>query len=355
MTLRARLALVVAGAVAIAVVAAVAVAWLATQSRLRGEVDRELAERAAALADVPAVGDLAQRATRPGAGAGLRPARPFPGIRMALVQDLSVQIVGADGAVTALAGAEVPVTAVDRAVAAAGTGEVGHDARVDGDHFRVAVAGVDGGGAVLVARDVSATDRTLRGLALLLTVVALGGVAAAAVVGLLVARRALRPIDELSAAAERVARDQDLTAPLPPPRAPDEVGRLTASFNTMLAALATSRAQQHRLVADAGHELRTPLTSLRTTIELLRRADRRGGATLPAAQRDELYEHAIEELGELTHLTDELVELATDARSTPEERDTVALREVVEAVATRAGRRTGRPVEVTADDTTVHG
>ena len=45
----------------------------------------------------------------------------------------------------------------------------------------------------------------------------------------------------------------------------------------MLAALEASRDRQRRLVADAGHELRTPLTSLRTNLELLAQADRRGG------------------------------------------------------------------------------
>ena len=40
----------------------------------------------------------------------------------------------------------------------------------------------------------------------------------------------------------------------------------------MVAALATSREQQQRLVADASHELRTPLTTLRTNVEHLQRA-----------------------------------------------------------------------------------
>ena len=49
----------------------------------------------------------------------------------------------------------------------------------------------------------------------------------------------------------------------------DEVGRLAASFNTMLIALDTSREQQRRLVVDASHELRTPLTAVRTNIDFL--------------------------------------------------------------------------------------
>ena len=51
----------------------------------------------------------------------------------------------------------------------------------------------------------------------------------------------------------------------------DEVGRLSASFNTMLGRLAAAREAQDRLVQDAAHELRTPLTSLRTNASVLRR------------------------------------------------------------------------------------
>ncbi len=355
MTLRARLAVVVAGAVAAAVIVAVGVAWLATQHRLRADIDDALVSRAEGVAELPTVAEYAQRTTPVVGSTRSRPQREVPGIRVALIQDLSVQLVGVDGRVTTLAGAALPVRAADLATAADGEGSFVRNARVDGDHFRVATEAVAGGGAVQIGRDVTETDRTLRSLAVVLTTTAAIGVLAATLVGLLVAKRALRPIDRLSEAAERVARDQDLTAPLPAPTTHDEVGRLTTSFNTMLAALATSRAQQQRLVTDASHELRTPLTSLRTTIELLRRADRTPDEALPAEQRDELYDHALDELGELTHLSSELVELATDARSAPGERTQVDLGDLVAAVVARARRRTGQVVELTADTSTVLG
>lgn len=355
MTLRARLTVVVAGAVAAAVVVAVGVAWLATQHRLRAEIDDSLVSRAEGVAELATVAEYVQR-TSPVVGAGRpRPQREVPGIRVALIQDLSVQLVGVDGRVTTLAGAELPVRAADLAAAADGEGSSVRYARVDGDRFRVATAAVAGGGAVQIGRDVTGTDRTLRSLAVVLTTTAAVGVLAATLIGLLVAKRALRPIDRLSEAAERVARDQDLTAPLPAPTTHDEVGRLTTSFNTMLAALATSRAQQQRLVTDASHELRTPLTSLRTTIELLRRADRSPDEALPDEQRDELYDHALDELGELTHLASELVELATDTRSAPGARTEVDLGDVAAAVVARARRRTGQVIEVHADPGTVLG
>lgn len=364
MTLRARLAVVVAGAVAVAVVVVVGVTWLATQRSLRNEIDESLRDRAAALAELPAVQDFTQRDTPPAADGAVRPQRDPQGIQAALIQDLSIQLISEGGRVVTLAGSELPVRPLDRRTATTGSGAHQRNARVDGLHFRVATQGVDGGGAVQVGRAVDETDRTLRSLAVVLTATAAVGVLAAALLGLVVARRALRPIDRLSEAAERVARDQDLTAPVPEPGTDDEVGRLTRSFNTMLAALATSRAQQQRLVTDASHELRTPLTSLRTTIELLRRADRAGdtaGSTgspeagLPTEQRTELYDHALDELSELTHLSSELVELATDVRTADEPVRTVTLGEVVESVAARARWRTGRDITVHADASTVEG
>lgn len=393
MTLRARLTVVVAAAVALAVLVAVGVAWLATEHRLRAEIDDSLATRAQALAELPAMAEFAQRTAPVRGEARPRGAANGAGIRAALVQDISIQVVGVSGTTTSLAGSALPVGAADLTAAADGEGAFTRDATVDGAHFRVRTQAVEGGGAVQVGRAVTETDDTLGGLAVLLGVTALLGVAAAAVVGLVVAKRALRPIDDLTRATERVARDQDLTAPLPAPTTHDEVGRLTESFNTMLAALATSREQQQRLVTDASHELRTPLTSLRTTIELLRRADPAGppdttaaadvappthpaaaasGAAapahpptaptdaaaaawpgLPAAQRRELYDHALDELSELTHLATELVDLATDAHAVAEEAGPVDLGRVADRVAARARRRTGQSIAVTTDDYTI--
>ena len=140
----------------------------------------------------------------------------------------------------------------------------------------------------------------------------------------------------LTGAAEHVAATRDLEVPIEVTRR-DEIGRLAASFNTMLAALASSRAQQRRLVADAGHELRTPLTSLRTNIEVLARV-----GDMPAADRAELLADARQELEELSALVAELVDLAADAP--PEPQVAVRLDEVVVEAVERFRRRSGREV-----------
>ena len=85
------------------------------------------------------------------------------------------------------------------------------------------------------------------------------------------ARNGLRPVRRLTAAAEDIARTEQLD-PIPV-EGNDEVARLARRSTRCCAALAASRDRQRQLVADAGHELRTPLTSLRTNLDLLAQAD----------------------------------------------------------------------------------
>ena len=74
----------------------------------------------------------------------------------------------------------------------------------------------------------------------------------------------------------------------------------------MLAALEESTRAQRQLVADASHELRTPLTSVRTNIEVLA-----GDRTLPAGGASAgCCSDVVEQLGEMTTLISELIELA---------------------------------------------
>jgi two-component system sensor histidine kinase MprB len=201
---------------------------------------------------------------------------------------------------------------------------------------------------IQIARSLEEVDGTLSGLTLVLVVVSLGGVALAVALGLAVARGALRPIAKLTSAAEHVAATQELAARIDVDRE-DEVGRLARSFNEMLAALGQSRAQQRRLVRDAGHELRTPLTALRTNLELLARADAMG-----EEDRRRLLDDVMFELGELSDLMNELVDLAADSAA-EEPMVEVRLDLLVHDVAERFRRRTGRQIDVSTEPTTVEG
>lgn len=109
---------------------------------------------------------------------------------------------------------------------------------------------------------------------LVLSVVA--GAVLALFAGLYVARRAMRPISELTEAAREIELTRDPSLRIPEAEAEDEIAELARTLVRMLAALDDARnesdaalARQREFVADASHELRTPLTSVLANLELL--------------------------------------------------------------------------------------
>jgi len=204
----------------------------------------------------------------------------------------------------AAAGPALPVTATTRAVASGKRASFFSDATVAGTHVRVLTERVPPGDVLQVALPLTDVDHTLGHLELLLAIVCLGGVAAAAVLGLFVSRAALVPVRRLTGAAERVTDTRDLGHRI---EAGDdgELGRLAASFNTMLAALERSQLAQRQLVSDASHELRTPITSIRANLDALAMGER-----LPARDRRRAIDAARAQLSELTVLVGDLVDLS---------------------------------------------
>jgi two-component system sensor histidine kinase MprB len=176
-------------------------------------------------------------------------------------------------------------------------------------------------------------DHTLDFLRLMLILVAIGGVALATTLGWAVGRASMRPVEELTLAAEHVARTQDLTATIND-SGNDELGRLARSFNAMLAALSASQRQQAQLISDAGHELRTPLTSLRTNIEVLMKTK-----DLSGADRDDLLYDVDAQLKELSTLVGDLVDLAREDERPHVAPEPVAFNDIVERAVERAQRR----------------
>ena len=117
---------------------------------------------------------------------------------------------------------------------------------------------------------------TLARLHLFLAVGVLCGTALALLAGLAVARRAMRPVAELTAAAKEIARTRDPDVGLPEPESDDEVSDLSRTLAEMLRRAREPRARdrggaqrQREFVADASHELRTPLTSVLANLEML--------------------------------------------------------------------------------------
>ena len=117
-------------------------------------------------------------------------------------------------------------------------------------------------------------DEALRELLLQLTLAGLGALAVAAVVGDVLARAALRPVERYRRRAAEIADGADgLRLDVPEGR-DDEVTRLGHTLNDMLAALERSLERERRFVNEASHELRTPLTLLKSRIQLAQRRSR---------------------------------------------------------------------------------
>jgi two-component system sensor histidine kinase MprB len=156
-------------------------------------------------------------------------------------------------------------------------------------------------------------------------------------------------VRRLTTAAENVTETGDLSERIEV-SGRDELSRLADSFNAMLGTLQESSRAQRQLVADASHELRTPLTSLRTNIEVLA-SERK----LPPGERERLLTDVVDQLGEMTTLISELIELARGEQQTLEPEE-VRL-DLVASEAVERARRNRPAVTFTMDlqESTVQG
>lgn len=317
--------------------------YLATADRLYDEVDRSLTD---------AGREAPQRLERSGfdlRGQERPPGRFPPPGRPLVDENVAVQVIDADGDVIVSSGLDLPVDTEDRAVAAGTSREMRRDVTVDGEPYRAVTFGVASGGAIQVARSLVETQRVLDSLRTVVIAAVVAVAAAAAAAGWLIARQVTRRLVRLTDAAEEVEATGRLDVEVDVGGA-DEAGRLGSAFAGMLSALGRSREAQQRLVQDAGHELRTPLTSLRTNVSVLRRHD-----DLAPATRHRVLDDLDAETRELTQLVNELVELATEQQADDGPVGAVLLGALVERVAERARRRSGRAVSVDRDDSTVQG
>jgi two-component system sensor histidine kinase MprB len=339
LSLRARLTLATVALLAVAIAVALFVAYHVVSSQLRGQVDKSLQNRATAIAALGSRGP-----------SGLRPRVRPPRIAPPKLGEAPgyIQFVSAGGKVTLLPGEHVRLPTFSAAAVAAGRHRAFFsEARVQGTQVRIYTRRA-GTKAVQVALSLTATNRVLSWIRVLFLVISSVALAGAAVVALFVARTVLRPVRRLTADAERIAATRDFH-PVTDDRRTDELGRLARAFNTMLAALAGSIAAQRQLVADASHELRTPLTTARTSLESMQLHPE-----MSQSEQRKSIDAAVVELAEMTHLIDELVELARgDAQASPH--GTVRLDDVARQAVDVAGRRTGREFRFEHEPTVVSG
>jgi len=93
-------------------------------------------------------------------------------------------------------------------------------------------------------------------------------IALAAILGWVLAGRALRPVHRIAAAA-RAASSQDLSARVAATGPRDELRELAETFDEMLGRLQAAFEGQQRFIANASHELRTPLAVMRATVDVV--------------------------------------------------------------------------------------
>lgn len=318
LSLRWRVMLLAMSMVAMVVVLMAVAVYAVVSAALYTDIDNQLQSRAQLLI---ASGSLA--------------ADPAKAIEGTAYSDVNAMLVNPGRSIYTAnqQGQTLPVGQPEKAVI---RGELFMSRRTVGDQ-RVLAIHLPNGSSLLISKSLQPTSAVMNKLKWVLLAVGGIGVVIAAVAGGMVARTGLRPVGQLTEAAERVARTDDLR-PIPV-FGSDELARLTEAFNAMLRALAESRDRQARLVADAGHELKTPLTSLRTNVELLMASSTPGAPPIPESELSELRSDVIGQIEELSTLVGDLVDLTREDNAHGAVLEEVEMTEVVERSLERVRRR----------------
>jgi heavy metal sensor kinase len=178
-------------------------------------------------------------------------------------------------------------------------------------------------GAVEVAQSEEDVQDTLQ---LLIVFIAIGyplTLVLATAGGVLLAGRALAPVDDLTRAAQSITAE-DLSRRIDTSGPDDEIGRLARTFDGMIARLDESFQRQRQFTADASHELRTPLTAVKGQIEVALQRERE-----PAEYR-EVLTAVNSEVDRMARLVGSLLALArADAGQIPLEREQVDIGAVI--------------------------
>jgi two-component system sensor histidine kinase MprB len=324
-TLRKRLTILTATAVAVAVLGVSVAAWLLLRLEMRDEVAGDLGQQADDLAQHYDPTKLASPPAwvRPDVSTLFGVVEPNGHSRRPKFQSVSL-----------------PVSATDIEVAIGDSLPVYRDVYIDKVHYMMITEHSVRGDAVQLAADLTDQDNTLTHFAVLLLGADAVAIVVAAALGYGLTVAGLQPVHRVAGAAAHVAATQDLHAAVPIARRETaEVASVAASVNQMLTALGMSREAQRQLVDDASHELATPLTSLRTNVNLLLRAERNPERRLSAEDRQRVLTDIEAQMGELDHLIEEIVDVARDP-GYGEEITELDLADVVRAAVIRARTRT---------------
>jgi two-component system sensor histidine kinase PrrB len=328
-SLRARVALAAVAAVALAGVIAGALLVAAVERDGRRDVDRDLRERAVAIANNPLEGPPPGFPPRAGAGFRRPPPGPPPGDALLAGAGTFVQVAVGDQVIRRRGDVPSGAPAVPRTTGLS-TVEIG------GESWRALTIPV--GGAADARAEVLTTlapvDKRAADIRNLVLLIGLASVALTALAAWALTGVAVRPLGRLRAGAARVSGADDLATRLPDDDGPDEVRSLARDLNEMLARLERAVGATRRFAADAGHEMRTPLTGMRANLDALER-----NPDLPADERQALVRAMTAEQERIVHLLEGLQALARGDAAASLPREAVELADLADAAVYAARRR----------------
>jgi len=157
---------------------------------------------------------------------------------------------------------------------------------------------------VVVGRAVDLTAGWLREFLTTILIVAPLVIGASVGAAYLIAGRAVEPVGRMINEVEAITDGRSLHRRLPVEATGDELARLGATLNAMIARLESSFAALRRFTADASHELKTPLAVLRADVERAMHSASSSNEQLVA------LEEALHETTRMADLVDSLLTLA---------------------------------------------
>jgi len=156
---------------------------------------------------------------------------------------------------------------------------------------------------VVAAETLANVERSVDRVIVLLLFAGPAALAATALGGWWLARKALLPVERMISQAEDIGIDH-LAERIAVPRAQDEIGHLAVTLNAMLDRLERGVDEKHRLIADASHELRTPLAVMGAELDVTLR----GGELTHDARA--VLQSVREEVGRMGRTIDNILTLA---------------------------------------------
>src|SRR6266513_1458162 len=178
-----------------------------------------------------------------------------------------------------------------------------------------------------VAQDRSSDERVERNFALLFILVLSGSTLASAFIAVIVTRRGLRPLREMTQSVARVGPTH-LKERVTPAEWPRELKPLAIAFDDMLKRLDDSFTRLSQFSADLAHELRTPIANMIGEAQVALTRDR------TAAKYRETIESTVGECERLSRIVDNLLFVArVDAAREPIARKRFDARAAVEKIA----------------------